>query len=84
MFLYPARALRVVQVTWLMFAYTLEKMSLGMRTLGRVCAKRNFLARKFPSEETISGATFSPVIMTLLSLRGKPWAIQTQTLEVLQ
>lgn len=80
---YLGRALRVVQVTWLMFAYTMENMSLRMRTLGWVYVKRSFLARKFPSEETISGAIFA-VIITLLSYKGKRWSIQTQTLDVLQ
>lgn len=70
-------------VTWLMFAYTMENMSLRMRTLGWVYVKRSFLARKFPSEETISGAIFA-VIITLLSYKGKRWSIQTQTLDILQ
>lgn len=54
---YFARALRVVQITWLPFAYMLENLFFRMRTLGWNYVKRNFLARKFPSE-TISGTIF--------------------------
>ena len=54
---YFARALRVVQITWLPFAYMLENLFFRMRILAWNYVKRNFLARKFPSE-TISGAIF--------------------------
>lgn len=45
--------------------------------------KRNFLARKSPSENTISGSIFT-IVRVLLSCRGKPGANQTQALEVLE